>query len=182
MCGDAKTRLEAQREPLLGSASTQSTTPHIKRDNGEKNIQTLMTPSSGPVAKELPSQAQARGRAVASSFQWGGRRSPSLLSKCCKLVPWRLKGLVCHFCFWWQCAQDSTGLSFRWHVSLVQWLIWVKPPRVHRCQLSMSPIHGGSSYGLTASANMWHGIELADIRANKCGGAVVTADVSALRA
>lgn len=39
-----------------------------------------------------------------------------------------------------------------------------------------------ASNGLTAGANMWHGIELADIRANKCGGAVVTADVSVLRA
>ena len=39
-----------------------------------------------------------------------------------------------------------------------------------------------ASNGLTAGANMWHGIELADIRASKCGGAVVTADVAVLRA
>ena len=68
-------------------------TPYQKRQWREEHLQTLMTPTSGSVAKELPSLAQARGRAVASSFQWGGRRSPSLLSKCCKLIPWCLKGL-----------------------------------------------------------------------------------------
>ena len=39
-----------------------------------------------------------------------------------------------------------------------------------------------ASNGLDASANMWHGVDVTDIYANKCGGAVITSSVPALTA
>ncbi len=39
-----------------------------------------------------------------------------------------------------------------------------------------------ASNGLTAGANLWHGVDFTDVRAKRCGGMVVTADIVVLQA
>lgn len=130
---------------------------------------------------------------MASSFQWGGRRSPSLLSKCCKLVPWCLKGLsglsllllvaVCSGQHGpvFQVARVIGAVADLGEATTSAAVSAINVTNTMAAAASTVMVAAANN-GLTAGANMWHGVELADIRASKCGGAVVTADVSVLRA
>ena len=130
---------------------------------------------------------------MASSFQWGGRRSPSLASRCFKLIPWCLKGisglsvllLVALFSGQhgpvYQVARVIGAVADLGEATTSAAVSALNVTNSMAAAASTVMVAAANN-GLTAGANMWHGIELADIRASKCGGAVVTADVAVLRA
>ncbi|CAK9064634.1 unnamed protein product, partial [Durusdinium trenchii] len=167
-----------------------------------EQLQQLMQPSTvaGAAARasstppaRLSSAPRAGGEAGGVCCQRGGRRSPSLSSRMWRGGLWIFKG-ASGFPFLLIIAMLSGNHGPIHQTARI--LGTVADLSEAATSTAITAINASStmataastlmvqaaSNGLDASANMWHGVDVTDIYANKCGGAVITSSVPALTA
>eukprot|EP00438_Fugacium_kawagutii_P028962 Skav210523 [mRNA] locus=scaffold3045:172599:178253:+ [translate_table: standard] len=177
-------------------------TSYQKRQWREEQLNRLVTPSSTEPKLRQPvtpspgagaTSSKARAKVAASSWQWGGRRSRFSISSWWKWVPTslkRLSGISLVLC----CGLLS-GLNGPVHqvarvlgavadIGEATSAVAVQAINAtNALAATASALVSVATYnGLSAGANLWHGIDLADLQASRCAGSVSALNRAALAA
>ncbi|CAL1127775.1 unnamed protein product, partial [Cladocopium goreaui] len=164
-------------------------TGYQRRQWREEQLQKLLSPQpaadKGSAPKVSQTQPKAKGveRAEASSWRLGGRRSRFSISSWCKWISPVLKkisGLSLLLCLGLFSGQHGPVHQVARVIGAVADLgeatsaAAVSALNATNALASSATalVTVATSNGLTAGANMWHGIDLADIQAGRCAGSI----------
>lgn len=175
-------------------------TSYQNRQWREQHLDELLQPSSKSPAVPPTAKGSATGvaraplakaAAVGSSCVQGGRCNPSLTSRCCKWLPTYVKG-ASGFTLLLTLALMSGQQGPIYQVARLVGAVAdigkaTSAAAVQALNMTNQMAVAASSLvaviatnGFSAGANLWQGLDFANIRASRCAGFVLTRDPSVL--